>query len=925
MTHAYALWPGGDAEMAAQIRDLDWAATPLGPIGAWSDRLKLMVEQVLASPPVSSLVCGPERVLIYNDAAARLYGDRHPAALGRSLPETFPEGWAAVAPFYERAFAGEAVQVTGQPLDTRGEGRATDVVDALLTPVRETDGLIAYVHMTGSEVGDRARAEAALRESETRHRLLIESWAQASWEAGAHGVVVADSPSWRSYTGQSPEEWLGYGWLDAIHPDDRAYAERQWREAVAVRGFVDAEFRLRASDGGWRWTNVRAAPVLDRGGNVEKWIGINIDIDARKQAEAALRASAEKYRFLFGSMDEAYAVVEVIKSDAGRWADFRFLDANRAFMEHTSMPYPVGKTATELLGSPNPRWTELYGQALDSGEPIRVEETEPTLGRTFDLNIFTLDRERNRVAVLFTNITARQESEAALRKSEATLAGQREALELALVGGPLERSLGVLGRTAAALFDHDVRFAFYRANAEGTALHHIVGMPADHAAEVEGFRIGADGLACGLATYTGQPVLTTDVMDEPIWAPWRDMAARYGYRGCWSFPIHSPDGTYVGTFALYWPKPRQAAQGDLHLAGMVIQSAAIIIARDTDATRLRESEERFAQFAASSSDGLWIRDAATLTMEYTSPAIRTIYGIDPDAILGGIARWTALIVEEDRDTARAHVERARDGEAITHEFRIRRPSDGAIRWIRNTDFPLHDHRGRVERIGGLAEDVTEARELRERQGVLVAELQHRTRNLMGVVRSMADKTMRRSADLADFRVRYSDRLAALARVQGLLSRLAEGQRITFDELVHAEITALDGAAERATATGPKGVALRSSTVQTFALALHELATNAVKYGAFAQPQGRLEIRWRVERAGTDGRRWLHVDWRERDVRMPAAGAGPQGGGSGRELIERALPYQLGARTTYVMAADGVHCTIALPVSDRGAAREPTDA
>lgn len=75
------------------------------------------------------------------------------------------------------------------------------------------------------------------------------------------------------------------------------------------------------------------------------------------------------------------------------------------------MPYPVGKTATELLGTPNPRWTELYGKALDTSKALRVEETEHTLGRTFDLNIFSLDRERNRVAVLFTNVTERKRSE----------------------------------------------------------------------------------------------------------------------------------------------------------------------------------------------------------------------------------------------------------------------------------------------------------------------------------------------------------------------------------------------------------------------------------------------------------------------------------------------------------------------------------
>ena len=136
--------------------------------------------------------------------------------------------------------------------------------------------------------------EEALRQVETRHRLLVESWAQAEWDTNAAGVVVADSPSWRAYTGQTFDDWLGYGWLDAVHPHDRPHAERQWREAIAARRLVNAEFRLHAPNGGWRWTNVRAAPVLDSNGKIEKWAGMNVDIDARKRAEAALATSERR-------------------------------------------------------------------------------------------------------------------------------------------------------------------------------------------------------------------------------------------------------------------------------------------------------------------------------------------------------------------------------------------------------------------------------------------------------------------------------------------------------------------------------------------------------------------------------------------------------------------------------------------------------
>lgn len=77
--------------MAERVAAFDWASTPLGPIESWPGRLTGVVELALASPMVAAVACGPERLLIYNDAAARLYGDRHPAALGRPLAESFPD------------------------------------------------------------------------------------------------------------------------------------------------------------------------------------------------------------------------------------------------------------------------------------------------------------------------------------------------------------------------------------------------------------------------------------------------------------------------------------------------------------------------------------------------------------------------------------------------------------------------------------------------------------------------------------------------------------------------------------------------------------------------------------------------------------------------------------------------------------------
>ncbi|OZI08337.1 hypothetical protein BWI93_09780, partial [Siphonobacter sp. BAB-5385] len=132
--------------------------------------------------------------------------------------------------------------------------------------------------------------------SAEEYQMLLESFAQAFWETDAQGLVVTDSPSWRAYTGQSVEAWLDQGWTAVVHPDDQVYALSQWQEAARQLQPVNAEFRLQRPGGGWRWTNVRAVPILNADGSVRKWLGINIDIQDKKEIEAALQQTQQAYQ-----------------------------------------------------------------------------------------------------------------------------------------------------------------------------------------------------------------------------------------------------------------------------------------------------------------------------------------------------------------------------------------------------------------------------------------------------------------------------------------------------------------------------------------------------------------------------------------------------------------------------------------------------
>ena len=128
-----------------------------------------------------------------------------------------------------------------------------------------------------------------LHASEARYRALVLANSAIVWGTPADGRFAGPQPGWTAFTGQSDEALQGWGWLDAVHPDDRASAAAQWRAACANRSMFVCEYRLRARDGLYRYMSARAAPVLGADGAVAEWLGVHVDIDERKRADERLR------------------------------------------------------------------------------------------------------------------------------------------------------------------------------------------------------------------------------------------------------------------------------------------------------------------------------------------------------------------------------------------------------------------------------------------------------------------------------------------------------------------------------------------------------------------------------------------------------------------------------------------------------------
>lgn len=769
-----------------------------------------------------------------------------------------------------------------------------------------------------------AAAETGKLESDGRLRALAEASSDVFY------VMSADMTELRQLSGgdfiadtSSPS----FAWLEDYIPlEDQERTVAATKEAIRTKSVFELEHRVRQVDGETGWALSRAVPILDPEGRIVEWFGAASDITARKEAEVALGASQARQAFLLKLSDalRAEPSAEAMTERALRMLfdemrlDRCYVGIYRLAEDRGDFPHQVHDD--RLLPLPTQVRLSDFPEALQIAvhRTLVIDDVAAMSGLS--------DSER----AGFDGLGMRALITATLRKGEniplwaicAVSTGPRVWTkgDVALVEEVAERTWAAVERAKAetALRESQARLtAAFESVPVGVAVIDMSGSAVLSNSEYRRFR--PNGLIPSRDGERGARWRAWD--DQERLLDPKDYPGARALRGETVVPgqemLHIDDkGCEIWTTVATAP----TRDGTGRVTGAVAVISDIDAVRRA-ADRLRDSEERLRQFGDASSDVLWIRDAEHLQWTYLTPAFEAIYGLSREEALTGndFRRWSELIVPEDRDRALANIHRVRLGERVTFEYRIQRPTDGEIRTIKDTDFPIRDAEGRIYAVGGVGHDVTEERAMSDRQDVLLAELQHRTRNLLGVVRSMADKTAEGADSLDDFLPRYRDRIGALARINGLLSKLEKGERVTFEDMLRTELAArgvLDGekGSGQVVLEGPSGVRLRSATVQTFALAIHELTTNAVKYGALANGRGKLRVRWRVDHDAA-GQNRLHVEWVESGVLdMPASGAPPKGGGYGRMLIERALPYQLRATTTYNLGPDGVCCTINLPLS-----------
>jgi len=356
----------------------------------------------------------------------------------------------------------------------------------------------------------------------------------------------------------------------------------------------------------------------------------------------------------------------------------------------------------------------------------------------------------------------------------------------------------------------------------------------------------------------------------------------------------------VRIFAELYRKTRQLEQLNQELERRVAERTAEL---EASTGRLMQSEDRRSLALAAGQMGSWEWDPVNGDFAWDDGQYR-IFGVDPATFDVTVDNIKALIHPEDWKHLQSAIKPAsQNTPSFQTEFRVCRPN-GETRWCIGTAVASADATDNIVRISGVTVDITDRKEAEERQALLAREVDHRARNALALVQSIVRLT--RSDTIKSYIAAVDGRIGALSRAHTLLAQ-SRWQGADLARLVEEELAPYRAGDDgKITANGPD-VSLEPRTAQTLALALHELSTNAAKYGALSVMHGRVGVTWELQPDS------LVVRWSESGGPATEPPASP---GFGIRVISASIERQLEGETAFHWRPEGLHCSLRVPRGDK---------
>lgn len=770
-------------------------------------------------------------------------------------------------------------------------------------PERLEDGSTRW-HGHLLDVTERHNSQEALRASEEKYRLVLRATSDAMWDYEPGSGLLRWGDNVETMFGTKISE-LGdrlSGWSNRLHPEDRKRVLESFEGSIE-RGderWVE-EYRFRKGDGTYAVVLDRAYMLRDEVGRVVRIIGAMTDITERRLNEQLMVGQARTLEKLIGGeplvgvLEEIVRVVEDV--EAGCMASVLLLEEDGVHVRTAAAPNlpveysrtingvaigpDVGSCGTAMYRrervivtdiATDPLWAKVKDLALVHG--LRACWSEPVVGAG--------GRVLGSLAMYYGEVRGPGEHELRTIAWAARLAG------LAIERRRAEEQLRKRETDVRDLLNA-VPDLMFRIDSEGRYLEYHAPNPADLLVPPEKF--------------LGHTV--REVMPKELAEPCMATLERVLKTG----RTHSYEYQLV--------KERGLRHWEVRVTKCAEEQALMLVrditVRRTAERKLRESEQRLSLLVRQSPLGVIVWDLDFRVAEWNAAA-EQIFGWSSGDALG---KHVEFILPESAKSHVAEVAKAlRENRGGTRSTNANITRDGRTIYCEWYNAPLVDGEGKTFAIASIVDDVTEQRDAQQRQQLMMAELDHRVKNNLAAVISLAEQSGRTTTTFADFRVSFLGRVRALSRLHNALAA-TRWQGASLGTMVRQTLEAFgQDATSQAVVEGP-ALVLPPRAAQAMGMALNELCTNAIKYGALSVPGGRIEARWAlrpVEAASGDSQGHgrdaacavLEMLWAEHGG--PAVSP-PTRRGFGTELIEGAISYELGGSARLEYLPGGLCCRI----------------
>ncbi|MGE4196768.1 MAG: MASE1 domain-containing protein [Phycisphaerales bacterium] len=400
-----------------------------------------------------------------------------------------------------------------------------------------------------------------------------------------------------------------------------------------------------------------------------------------------------------------------------------------------------------------------------------------------------------------------------------------------------------------------------------------------------------------------------------IWA-----AIRFSVRGvsiaCFAFALMTVVGTlrdvgpFVGGARSVSESLIAASIFIFFLSSTSLTLSAAMNERELAARAQLDAERKYHQLVEQASDGIYLTDPGGGFIEANRRALEMLgYSLD-ELRRRTVADLQVADPAEGQTTGRGALH---TGMHLLTERRWRRKDESVIP-VEVSEKKLHDGR-----YLGIVRDITQRKRAEAQRTTMMRELDHRVKNNLAVVLSIADQTARRCDSLGEFSERFIGRIMSLANVHGMLAR-SHWQGVDVEAIVLRTLQPHVGEDRHRLRTSGPRITLPARGVGPLGMTLHELATNAAKYGSLSTPTGIVEVEWKIG-VDTKGQRRLRLRWVESGgptVGMPAAE------GFGTRLIRAGLAHEIGATVELAFDPSGARCDIDIPIREESDAAAPTE-